>query len=82
MTDRAGLDCEVPEHAVDLPFAGTILPGAMPYLNRYRGNPVLTSEIVIAAARAVLRVTEVPSVANGNSASPREPEGFRELAQQ
>ena len=22
-------------------FAGTILPGAMPYLNRYRGNPVL-----------------------------------------
>jgi hypothetical protein len=80
-------------------FAGTILPGAMPFLNRYLGNPVLTallnrlfglhtsdahsgmraftrdafermglqcegmefaSEIVIAAARARLRVTEVP----------------------
>lgn len=80
-------------------FAGTILPGAMPLLNRYLGNPVLTfllnslfglhttdahsgmrgftrsayermdlrcdgmefaSEIVIAAARAGLRVTEVP----------------------
>jgi hypothetical protein len=80
-------------------FAGTILPGAMPFLNRYVGNPVLTgllnrlfgldtsdahsgmraftrdafvrmglgcegmefaSEIVIAAARAGLRVTEVP----------------------
>jgi glycosyltransferase involved in cell wall biosynthesis len=80
-------------------FAGRILPGAMPFLNRYLGNPVLTgllnrlfglrtsdahsgmraftrdafermglqcegmefaSEIVIAAARARLRVTEVP----------------------
>ncbi len=80
-------------------FAGTILPGAMPFLNRYVGNPVLTgllnrlfgletsdahsgmraftrdafermglqcdgmefaSEIVIAAARTGLRVTEVP----------------------
>ncbi len=80
-------------------FAGTILPGAMPFLNRYVGSPVLTgmlnrlfgldtsdahsgmraftrdayermglqcegmefaSEIVIAAARAGLRVTEVP----------------------
>lgn len=80
-------------------FTGTILPGAMPFLNRYLGNPVLTallnslfglhtsdahsgmraftrsayermglqcegmefaSEIVIAAARARLRVTEVP----------------------
>jgi glycosyltransferase involved in cell wall biosynthesis len=80
-------------------FAGTILPGAMPLLNRYLGNPVLTgvlnrlfglhtsdahsgmraftrsayermrlrcegmefaSEIVIAAAQAGLRVTEVP----------------------
>jgi glycosyltransferase involved in cell wall biosynthesis len=80
-------------------FKGTILPGAMPFLNRYLGNPVLTgllnrlfgldtsdahsgmraftrgayermglgcegmefaSEIVIAAARAGLRVTEVP----------------------
>jgi hypothetical protein len=80
-------------------FEGTILPGAMPFLNRYLGNPVLTgllnrlfglqtsdahsgmraftrdafermglgcegmefaSEIVIAAARAHLRVTEVP----------------------
>ena len=80
-------------------FEGTILPGAMPFLNRYLGNPVLTgllnrlfgletsdahsgmraftrdafermglqcdgmefaSEIVIAAARARLRVTEVP----------------------
>jgi glycosyltransferase involved in cell wall biosynthesis len=80
-------------------FSGTILPGAMPFLNRYLGNPVLTgllnslfgldtsdahsgmraftrdafermglrcegmefaSEIVIAAARAHLRVTEVP----------------------
>jgi glycosyltransferase involved in cell wall biosynthesis len=80
-------------------FAGTILPGAMPLLNQYLGNPVLTgllnrlfgldttdahsgmraftrsayermrlrsegmefaSEIVIAAAQAGLRVTEVP----------------------
>ena len=80
-------------------FAGTILPGAMPFLNRYVGNPALTgllnalfgldtsdahsgmrtftrsayermglrcegmefaSEIVIAAARARLRITEVP----------------------
>jgi glycosyltransferase involved in cell wall biosynthesis len=80
-------------------FAGTILPGAMPALNRYLGNPLLTamlnslfglktsdahsgmraftrsayqrmalrcegmefaSEIVIAAARAELRFTEVP----------------------
>ncbi len=80
-------------------FTGTILPGAMPFLNRYVGSPVLTgmlnrlfgldtsdahsgmraftrsayermglrcegmefaSEIVIAAARAGLRVTEVP----------------------
>jgi glycosyltransferase involved in cell wall biosynthesis len=80
-------------------FAGTILPGAMPALNRYLGNPLLTamlnslfglntsdahsgmraftrsayqrmalrcegmefaSEIVIAAARAGLRFTEVP----------------------
>jgi glycosyltransferase involved in cell wall biosynthesis len=80
-------------------FAGTILPGSMPFLNRYLGNPVLTallnslfgldtsdahsgmraftrgafermglrcegmefaSEIVIAAARERLRVTEVP----------------------
>lgn len=80
-------------------FAGTILPGAMPVLHRYLGNPVLTgflnllfnlqttdahsgmraftrdgyermglrtegmeyaSEIVIAAARAGLKMTEVP----------------------
>ena len=80
-------------------LAGTILPGAMPFLNRYLGNPVLTallnalfrldtsdahsgmraftrsayermdlqcegmefaSEIVIAAAQAGLRATEVP----------------------
>lgn len=80
-------------------FTGTILPGSMPFLNRYLGNPALTallnalfgldtsdahsgmraftrnayermdlrcdgmefaSEIVIAAARAGLRVTEVP----------------------
>lgn len=80
-------------------FAGVILPGAMPWLHRYVGNPVLTgvlnrlfglgssdahsgmrafsreayqrmrlraegmefaSEIVIAAARAGLRITEVP----------------------
>lgn len=80
-------------------LAGTILPGAMPLLNRYLGNPVLTgllnslfgldtsdahsgmraftrsayermglqcegmefaSEIVIAAAQAGLRTTEVP----------------------
>jgi len=82
-------------------FAGTILPGAMPWLHRYVGNPVLTrvlnvffglkssdahsglraftrdsyermdlncegmefaSEIVIKAARAKLKVAEVPIV--------------------
>lgn len=82
-------------------FAGTILPGAMPPLHRYVGNPVLTwvlnrlfglrssdahsgmraftadardrmaprcegmelaSELVIAAARAELRIAEVPIV--------------------
>ncbi|MGH9103437.1 MAG: glycosyltransferase family 2 protein [Acidimicrobiales bacterium] len=80
-------------------FAGTILPGAMPWSHRYVGNPVLTgllnllfslhstdahsgmraftrdayrlmslrsegmelaSELVIAAARAGLRITEIP----------------------
>lgn len=80
-------------------FAGAILPGAMPFLNRYLGNPTLTallnalfgldtsdahsgmraftrgayermdlrcegmefaSEVVVAAARSGLRVTEVP----------------------
>lgn len=87
------------EYVLGSRFAGTILPGAMPWLNRYVGNPVLTgllnflfglkssdahsglraftrdayrrmrlqttgmefaSEMVINAARAKLKVAEVP----------------------
>jgi glycosyltransferase involved in cell wall biosynthesis len=102
-------------------FAGTILPGSMPALNRYLGNPVLTamlnslfalntsdahsgmraftraayqrmalrcegmefaSEIVIAAARAGLRFTEVPITYHprmGRSKLRRFRDGFRHV---
>ena len=102
-------------------FDGTILPGAMPTLNRYLGNPVLNgvlnvlfgldtsdahsgmraftrnayermqlrcdgmefaSEIVIAASRAGLRVTEAPITYHprlGDSKLHRWRDGFRHL---
>jgi glycosyltransferase involved in cell wall biosynthesis len=102
-------------------FAGTILPGSMPALNRYLGNPVLTamlnslfglntsdahsgmraftrgayqrmglrcegmefaSEVVIAAARAGLRLSEVPITYHprmGRSKLRRLRDGFRHV---
>lgn len=113
--------CEGYDYVLGSRFAGTILPGAMPLLNRYLGNPVLTfllnslfglhttdahsgmrgftrnayermdlrcdgmefaSEIVIAAARAGLRVTEVPITyhpRNGRSKLRRWRDGARHV---